>query len=73
MFARGAKMSLYILTFSCILQSLYAGRALDDDQWHTVHIRRRARNVQLAVDKEKPVKGNHRNHHKICRFSILFL
>ena len=64
-------MSLYILTFSCILQSLYAGRALDDDKWHVVRIRRRARNVQLAVDEEKPVKGNHRNLLKETRNLII--
>ena len=46
-----------ILVLTCLLQTLYAGRDLNDNQWHTVHIRRRAKHVHLKVDDHPPVQG----------------
>ena len=36
---------------------MYTGSSLDDNHWHTVHIKRRARRVELRVDKQPVTKG----------------
>ena len=38
-----------------------AGNHLDDDRWHTVHVRRRAYEVEVQVDKGQKCTGNHGN------------
>lgn len=55
---------MWLMLAVCVLQTLYAGSSLDDNQWHTVHIKRRARRVELRVDRQRTSKG---------KFQSLFL
>ena len=54
------KMDKYVCNVCVLvvcLQTLISGRSVDDNHWHTVHIRRRAKKVEFRVDREEPIKG----------------
>jgi len=40
---------VWSLVTLCGLQTLVGGQSVNDDRWHSLHIRRRANDVQLAV------------------------
>lgn len=45
------------LCLGFLLQTVIAGRALNDDRWHILHIKRRGHSVELAVDNAFKAKG----------------
>ena len=40
-----------------VFQTMYTGASLDNNHWHTVNIKRRARRVELRVDEQPVTKG----------------
>ncbi|XP_060602155.1 neurexin-1-like isoform X2 [Ruditapes philippinarum] len=37
-------------------KTLSVGHALNDDQWHTVYVKRRGQNIEFKIDNSRPVK-----------------
>ncbi|XP_013396315.1 neurexin-2-like isoform X1 [Lingula anatina] len=53
--------------------TLYVGSGLSDDQWHTVHIRRRLTNIQLRVDRDIVENGKLVGAATLLRVNNLYL
>ncbi|XP_042874196.1 neurexin-1-like isoform X2 [Penaeus japonicus] len=47
---------------------VHAGNGLNDHQWHTVHLVRRATQITLQVDKEVPVQDHTMGRHSILQY-----
>ena len=66
-------MLLYLITvLILLLQTLSVGVGLDDDQWHTAYVKRRARKLELRVDNGSALKGNHDNRYCFLCFKKVF-
>ena len=48
---------LFPVTLIFILQTTYDGQGLNDNEWHTVRVRRRYKRLLLNVDDGVKVKG----------------
>ncbi|XP_072526633.1 neurexin-1a-like isoform X18 [Salminus brasiliensis] len=49
-------------------ETLFAGQNLNDNEWHTVRVMRRGKNLQLTVDELQPVEGDITGDHTQLEF-----
>lgn len=68
----------FVTTHDCLChQSILAGHGLDDDRWHTVHVRRRAYEVEVQVDDGQKCTGTFpwqlANFHTSMSVNVTFL